>query len=96
MCAEFTSHHPSRSRLYFTIWGVLLGLTLAEVVLTWLPIGRGTILALLVTLAAVKAALVAVYFMHLRWEKILVACIALLPFPLAAGFAVVLMLENAR
>ena len=96
MHAATDQAHPSRTRLYFNIWAVLLGLTLAEVGLTWLPASRATLLGLLVIFAAAKACLVAAYYMHLRWERVMLGLIAILPFPLATGFAVVLMLENAR
>jgi len=91
-----TAPHSARSPLYIKIWGVLLMLTVAEIVCTQLSLGRSTMLGALVLLATVKATLVAVYFMHLRWERVLLAGVALLPFPLATLFAVVLMLENAR
>lgn len=90
------AHDGGKTRLYFNVWGVLLALTLVEVAATWLPVSRGKLLAVLVSLAIVKATLVAVYYMHLRWERLLLGAIALLPFPLATLFAVVLMLENGR
>lgn len=93
---EDAQAHETRNPLYLRIWAVLLALTLVEIGCTALPLGRFTILAILVLLATVKAALVAIYYMHLRWEKVLLGMIALAPFPLATVFAVVLMLENAR
>lgn len=86
----------SRTKLYLHVWAVLLALTLVEIGCTWLPITRLTLFGFLIVLATVKAALVAVYYMHLRWEQVLLGIVALSPFPLATMFAVVLILENSR
>lgn len=86
----------SRTKLYLRVWAVLLALTLVEIGCTWLPISKLALFAILIVLAAVKASLVAVYYMHLRWEQVLLGIVALSPFPLATLFAVVLILENSR
>ena len=62
-----SEHH--RGPRYGSIWWWLLGLTIIEVVAaTQMPSGTGK-LVVLVALAVVKAALVALYFMHLRYDK---------------------------
>jgi cytochrome c oxidase subunit 4 len=78
--ATGTGHaHPN----YWAIWGWLLALTIAEVVVAIIPVGPAYPYAakvlLLVGLALGKAALVALYFMHLRFEKRTLGLIAMTP-----------------
>jgi len=66
-------------RKYFIIWLWLVGLMLASVALSALPMGKGTIVLLIFTAAAVKAVLVALYFMHLKFDHLVFSLIALTP-----------------
>ncbi len=50
------------------ILGALLALTFATVAVTWVDLGRLNIW-IAMGIAAVKATLVALYFMHLRWDR---------------------------
>jgi cytochrome c oxidase subunit 4 len=95
---EHTEHagdHPTRST-FVTIWLVLAFLTLIEVFVPKVYAGRpeATLkMLLLVFLASGKALLVALFFMHLKWEKPWLKWIALMPAYM--GFAaVILMLEE--
>jgi caa(3)-type oxidase subunit IV len=71
--------HPN----YWAIWGWLLVLTIAEVIAAVIRVGPGypqpAKVSLLVSMALTKAALVALYFMHLRFEKRTLGLIALTP-----------------
>ncbi|MBI3890175.1 MAG: cytochrome C oxidase subunit IV family protein [Candidatus Wallbacteria bacterium] len=69
---------------------------MAEVLLTKTGLGRTTILSGLVAMSALKAAAVAAFYMHLRWERIWLTALALTPFVFTTLFAVVLILENGR
>jgi caa(3)-type oxidase subunit IV len=61
--------HP-RPRYMLIFWW-LLGLTIAEILLaTHLTIAETSKILLLVSLAVIKAALVALYFMHLKFERL--------------------------
>jgi cytochrome c oxidase subunit 4 len=62
-----------------TIFYFLFGLTVAEVALTYTSVPKGLMVFGLVSMAVVKAALVAMYFMHLRFEKSTLAMIAMTP-----------------
>ncbi len=70
---------------YILIWVVLLVLTLAEVGMSlymnvpkvWLGVG-------LILMAVWKAVLVAMYYMHLRYEPARLWILAVSPLPLAA------------
>lgn len=63
--------HPVPARILIGIWGALMLLTVVTVAVTYLPIGDMPALGLWIAMgiATVKATLVALYFMHLRWDK---------------------------
>ncbi|HEX9636229.1 MAG TPA: cytochrome C oxidase subunit IV family protein [Acidobacteriota bacterium] len=64
---------------YMAIFWWLAALTAVEIGVIYLPIVKLVIVILLVGLAISKAALVAMYFMHLKFEKRSLALIALSP-----------------
>lgn len=63
-------HHPSEGQ-YVVIAGILAVLTGVEVTLSYLKIGgsQGITNGALLVLAAIKFAMVAMFFMHLRFDK---------------------------
>ena len=50
------------------VFGALIFLTVVTVAITWVDLGKLNLVAALV-IAAVKATLVALIFMHLRWDR---------------------------
>jgi len=64
---------------YMAVFGALSVLTVLEIGVIYLPIGKLIIGVALILLALTKAALVALYFMHLRYEKVALGVIALTP-----------------
>jgi cytochrome c oxidase subunit 4 len=76
---------------YMGVFWWLLALTLLEIGVIYVPIHRFAILALLVALAVAKAVLVALYFMHLKFERRTLAFIALSPFVLCLFLILMLM-----
>lgn len=72
--------HPEPN--YMGVFWWLLALTIIEVAVIYLPIAKMAIAVMLVTMAVTKAALVAIYFMHLKFEKRTLALVALTPFVL--------------
>lgn len=68
---------------YFLIWGILLVLTLAEVAYAFLDLPEIWLVLGLVTMACWKALLVALYYMHLRFEPRRLWVLAAAPLPLA-------------
>jgi cytochrome c oxidase subunit 4 len=75
-----TGHtHPN----YMAIFWYLAVLTVIELGVIFLPLGKFTIGVLLCALALGKAALVAMYFMHLRFELRTLAAIAVTPLVIA-------------
>jgi cytochrome c oxidase subunit 4 len=88
-----TAHrkHPP----YLLIWLYLALLTVAEVVLAFeLPLSQNMKLILLLGLAVWKAALVAMFFMHLKFERWNLRVLALVPLPLAAIFILAAVSEK--
>ena len=85
--ATTTHTHPN----YMGIFWVLLVLTVIEVALTLLGLPKLLLGALLVILALWKAALVAMYFMHLKFERRTLAIIAVVPFILCLFFILMLL-----
>jgi cytochrome c oxidase subunit 4 len=60
--------HPVPLRILIGVFGALMVLTFLTVAATWIDIGMWNIwLALLI--AVIKGSLVALYFMHLRWDS---------------------------
>jgi len=92
---EVHDDHPTR-RTFFTIFAILTFLTVVEVAVPevfdseW---NRSTKMLLLVGLAVGKALLVALYFMHLKWERPWLRHIAAMPVYMGI-FAVLLMIEH--
>ena len=70
--------HPS----YVGIWVVLAVLTACELGIAFLPWSKTLIIVILVALAFWKASLVALYYMHLRFEtrRVMILAVAPLPF----------------
>lgn len=70
--------HDSGIRIYLVVWGALIVLTAVTVAVSYVHLGlMNVVVALLV--ASVKASLVALFFMHLRYESRLVWGFALTP-----------------
>jgi cytochrome c oxidase subunit 4 len=88
---ETTHKHPP----YLLIWLYLAILTAAELGLAFeLPISRNWKLLLLMILAVWKALLVAMFFMHLKFEKWNLRVLAIIPVPLALIFLAAGMSEH--
>jgi len=90
MATETHKHPP-----YLLIWLYLAVLTAAELGLAFqLPIARNIKLLLLLVLAVWKALLVALFFMHLKFERWNLRIMALIPVPLALIFIAAGMSEH--
>lgn len=72
---------------YLMIWLYLALLTAAELTLAFeLPISRNLKLVILMVLAIWKALLVAMFFMHLKFERWNLRILFIIPIPLAVIF----------
>ncbi len=71
-----TKHaHPN----YIVIWAWLVFLLAISVVAVYLPFSQWITVTFIFVVAAVKAVIVAMYFMHLKFEESLVRYIAIIP-----------------
>jgi len=78
---------------YMLIWGVLIVLTLAEVGYAFLSLPKFWLAFGLVAMAVWKAALVALYYMHLRWEPRSLWVLVAAPLPLIAILILAVLTE---
>lgn len=53
---------------YLFVWVVLIILTITEVIMITSPMNLSLILSIIVSLAAIKAILIALYYQHLKYE----------------------------
>ena len=80
---------------YILIWLYLFVLTVIEVAAAFLSgIPKHWLIIILVVLAVVKALLVAMYFMHLKFEGWRLRIIFLIPLPLAFILVVTTIMEK--
>jgi len=94
--ADETAHAAAGRKApnYYLVWLYLLVLTIAEVGVAFAAhLPEKLLIVLLLFLAVWKAALVAMYYMHLRFEPPRLVVMVLAPFPLAIliTFTVVMM-----
>ena len=82
--------HPN----YVGIWLWLLALTLAEVAVIYLHLPRLVLISSLLTMALVKASLVAMYYMHLKFERILLTFIFTSPLILSVVLTVLVLFDT--
>ena len=86
------SHAGGSTKLYLTVWIILLLLSGVEVYLGYIHLNLHLMLSLLMGLSLIKAGMIIAYFMHLRFEKasliwtllpmwIIVTCLLFVFFP---------------
>jgi caa(3)-type oxidase subunit IV len=85
-----TSEAHSTSN-YIKIFWILLALTVIEVAIVYMGLPKMLLASLLVIFAVWKAALVAMHFMHLKFEKKTLTIVALAPFVLCIFLVLMLM-----
>ena len=80
---------------YILIWAYLFGLTVLEVLFAFeMPISRNLKILVLLALAVWKALLVALFFMHLKFESRTLRLTVMVPLPLAAIFIHAVITEH--
>lgn len=75
---------------YVAIWGWLVALMLVGLAASFLPGARALAVALIFATAVAKALLVALNYMHLRFEPRLIYAIAVIPVLFVLGLTVAL------
>jgi cytochrome c oxidase subunit 4 len=78
---------------YMAVFWWLLILTIIEIAVIYMPLTKMVIAILLIALAISKAALVALYFMHLKFERVTLGFVALSPFVLCV-FLILMLLPD--
>jgi cytochrome c oxidase subunit IV len=79
---------------YMAVFYWLAALTVIEVAVTFLPLTKLAMGAILVVLAFTKAALVALYFMHLKFERRTLLLVAVTPVILCVFLMFMLIPER--
>lgn len=88
-----TVHKPVN---YGAIFWALLVLTILEIIVANLHMfGKPVIVVGLIFLAIVKASLVALFYMHLKFEKFIIYFIAIFPLFLAAILTLMVLADKA-
>ena len=88
-----SSAHATRKQ-YFGIFVALFVLTVLEVAVVKMPgIPKDQLILVLVVMALVKATLVALFFMHLKWETRILRWMVGVPLATPAMYAVVLIAD---
>ena len=86
---EDAHNHPN----YVLVWFALAVMTAVEVGVTFLSWPKTAVILVLLGLAVWKAVLVALYFMHLRFEKKPLRILAVAPIPLAFILVIAVITE---
>ncbi len=87
------SSHATRKQ-YLGIFAALFVLTVLEVGVVKMPgIGKHPMILALIFLAVTKAALVGLFFMHLRWETKVLKWMVAIPLATPALYAMVLIAD---
>jgi cytochrome c oxidase subunit IV len=84
--------HPN----YMAIFWILAILTVVELIVVFLPFGKMVNGTMLCALAVGKAAVVAMYFMHLKFETRTLGLIALTPLAIATLLVFVILPDAFR
>ena len=79
---------------YMAVFGGLAVLTAIEVAVAFMGFERRATVILLIGFAIWKALLVALYFMHLRWESRSLKVLAVAPFIPATIMVIVVLMET--
>ena len=79
---------------YMLVFGGLAALTAIEVAVAFMGFEQRVTVMILIGLAVWKALLVAMYFMHLKWETRAMKILAAAPFLPAAIMILVVLMEN--
>jgi cytochrome c oxidase subunit 4 len=78
------SGHGHATPNYIAVFFILFVVTVVEVLVPeYLDLGQGLFLTVMMGMAMLKAALVGLYFMHLKYDHKLLMVIAVVPFILA-------------
>ena len=89
--APGAEHAQAGPRTYLVIGAFLLLLTIMEVAVFYIPALAPVLVPVLIFLSLAKFALVALFYMHLRFDHVWFAYLFLAPFLIITGLAVSLL-----
>jgi caa(3)-type oxidase subunit IV len=89
--AAGAEHAQSGPRTYLVVAAFLLVLTVMEVAVFYIPALARILVPVLVVLAVAKFALVAMFYMHLRFDHAWFSYLFIFPIVIAAGLAISLL-----
>jgi cytochrome c oxidase subunit IV len=81
---------------YMGVFAALFIFTVLEVFVAFLPVSKGLLIFSLVALAATKAILVALFYMHLKFEGRLIYGIVLTPLILAVVLTLAILQDASQ
>lgn len=85
--------HPNHTKTYVKIFAALAVLTGIEVGITMVSMPKPMMIVLLLAFALVKAGLVAIYFMHLKYDARFLKVIAYSPLAVASILILIVSME---
>lgn len=89
--AHATGHTHPGAREYLGIAIILLVLTVIEVAVFYIPAMHPYLVPVLLTLSAVKFAIVAMWYMHLKFDHRLFSWLFVVPMMIAAAVIIALL-----
>jgi cytochrome c oxidase subunit 4 len=87
--------HVVPLRLLVGVLAALLVLTVITVAVTWVNLGAFNLVIALV-IAVIKASLVLLYFMHLRWDRPFNAVVIIASLALVVLFIILTLMDSAH
>jgi len=81
---------------YAAVFWSLFFLTILEIIIAQVPLAKIIIVISLIFLAIIKAALVALFYMHLKFEKMIIYFIVAFPLFLAAFLTILVLLDKPQ
>jgi cytochrome c oxidase subunit 4 len=91
---EAHAHHSHTP--FFVVWGALLALTAVEVLLAYEQLQAKTMLSILLVLSFVKAALIILYFMHMKFEMARMRRVMMIALVICLGLMSVFFADALR
>jgi cytochrome c oxidase subunit IV len=92
--ATSAAAEPAHRTNYMAVWLALFLMTVLEVGVAFLALSRAAIIGALLLLAVWKALLVALYYMHLKYEPRRMWLLAASPLPLAVILVTAVLTER--
>ena len=94
--AQALTEHEMEHPNYIAVWAALLVLTVMEIGALYLPFGKLVSVLALLALSVVKAVLVGMYFMHLKFERWVLVAIISYPLMLSVVLTVLTFMSLYR